>query len=112
MLIFSQEPFELIANETNDYATKFLVTPVDLPESSMFRQWADCDADDIKAYVGSQIYMGLCSKPKIGDYWSNTGVTLVLMGPLVMSRNNYQLLSSSLNLANNNNKSPQGSSRP
>lgn len=67
MLLFPQEAFELIANNTNDNATKFLDTLVDLTESSRFRQWADREANDIEAYVGLQICMELYSKPKIDD---------------------------------------------
>ena len=64
-LFFPQEPFELIAHETNQYALLHLDSPADLLPKPRFNYWEDVSVDEMKAHMGLQIYMGLTVIKKI-----------------------------------------------
>ena len=108
MLFFPQELFELMAYETNEYATICLDSPVDLPPKSRFQYWEDTTADEMKAYVGLQIYMGLTDKPAIKDYWATGDYDNTTRFCEVMSRNRYELLSWFMHFNDNNKQVSKG----
>ena len=62
-LLFPKSAFELICEQTNAYAMSFFDNPVDVSASSRFGKWVETTVNEMKAYVGLQIFMGLCSKP-------------------------------------------------
>jgi hypothetical protein len=109
LTIFTEEIFQLMATETNRYATQFFDSPVDfLPANSRFLAWSETSADEMKAYVGLQILMGLCSKPKLSDYWALHGTDGTPFFREVMSRNRYQLLNSFIHFNDNELRVPRG----
>ena len=106
-LFFPDSLLRLIVEETNRYAHQYLEAHPDLPPFSRFRSWHDTNSEEIKAYCGLQIAMGFCRKPEIADYWSTYWLTHTDFGS-VMSRNRYELLSSFLHFANNEDRIPRG----
>lgn len=107
-LLFPDEAFELICERTNSYASEFFDTPIDLPPASRYRNWVDCTVDEIKAYVGIQIMMRMCSKPQVTDYWALSDIDKTPGFREVMSRNRYQLISSFLHFCNNEERVARG----
>ena len=66
MLLFPNEAFELIAEQTNIYAEQFLSSEKDnLKNYSIFSKWEPTSVKEIKAYVGLQIFMGLVDKSSL-----------------------------------------------
>ena len=55
---------------TNLCALQYFDCPTDVPETSRFSGWFNCTINEMKAYVGLYILMGLCEKLIISDYWS------------------------------------------
>lgn len=107
-LLFPDEAFELICDRTNSYAVEYFDGAWDLPPHSRFAEWKDTTVNEVKAFIGLQIMMGLCSKPKIADYWSLGNVDATPGYRDVMPRNRYQLLCSFLHFCNNEERIPRG----
>ena len=99
-MMFPEGLHAKIALETNRYADQVLETK-ELGPKSRFRQWSNTDADEVKAFLGLRIAMGLCAKPTMEDYWSESWLTQTPNFGRVMSRNRYKLLSSFLHFADN-----------
>lgn len=104
-LLFPEYAFELIVEETNRYAAQYLQKYSDLhgelPLNSRFRNWTNCNVNEIKAYVGLQIFMGVCRKPSLKDYWSSEGVEQTPGFGKVMSRNAFQRICSFVHFNDN-----------
>ena len=62
---FTEELLEAIVHETNRYAAQYLATnhPDNTPE------W-QTNAEELKAYLGFMVLMGINELPEIRDYWS------------------------------------------
>ena len=98
--MFPDVLYENIAKETNRYASEVIESKV-LGPKSRFLKWTETNAQEIQAFLGLRIAMGLCTKPTIEDYWSETWLTNTPNFAQVMTRNRYKLLSSFLHFANN-----------
>ena len=96
-IIFPDEAFTVISNETNRYAGQCLDTPVE--PSSRFHAWNDTSPNEIRAFVALEIAMGLCQKPAHSDYWSGFWLTAVPFS-FVMSRNRFELLQTFVHFSN------------
>ena len=107
-LLFPEEAFQLMSNMTNKYALDFFDDPSGLLPKSRYNKWYECSANEMKAFVGIQIAMSLCFKPKISSYWANSGITMTPSFSDVMSRNRYQLLCSFLHFCDNSIRIPRG----
>ena len=107
-LLFPKSAFELICEQTNAYAMSLFDNPVDVSASSRFGKWVETSVNEMKAYVGLQIFMGLCSKPALADYWSLGSVDKTPGFGDVMSGNRYQLLCSFLHFNDNAEQVPRG----
>lgn len=106
MLFFPEAAFELIVEETNQYALNFFDNPAPLPPHSRFNHWVDTSVEEIKAYVGLEIAMGLCQKNSIEDYWETFHLTHTPFTD-VMPRNRFELISSFLHFSDNSIDRPE-----
>ena len=101
-LYFPDEVYNLLSNMINLYALQYFDQPCELSRSSRFLTWKDTTPNEVKTYVGIQIAMALCAKPKIEDYWrKKCQLTRTTGFADVMSRNRYQLLNSFLHFMDN-----------
>ena len=108
LLLFPDQAFELMAVETNRFALESLDTPAELPAYSRHRRWSDTTPDELKAFLGLQILIGLNPKPRIEEYW-RVGEPDSMPGfAEVMSRNRFQLLSTFLHFNDNSTRVPRG----
>jgi len=98
-LFFPNEAFQLIAMETNRYASQFLAGNI-LSTHSRYKKWKDTNVFEIQAYIALQIAMGISQKNELEDYWGTYWLTYLPFTE-VMSRNRFELLTSFLHFADN-----------
>ena len=60
-LFFTSALFQLVVDETNWYAAECL--------GEKFEYWEQVTVDELKAYLGFMILMGVVRLPSIADYW-------------------------------------------
>ena len=84
---------EMIANETNHYATCELTkNNLDVKRKSRLHLWQPTNKNEIRQFLGIVLYMGLVQYPKISDYWSTNPFYRNSFIPTIMSRNRFQTL--------------------
>ena len=64
LLFFPNELFQQIVTETNLYHEQTL-----LPDKTR-RSWAPIDQEEIKAFLGTAIAMGILNLPNVRSYWA------------------------------------------
>ena len=102
--VFDDDLFRHIVDQTNLYA---LQNP---PSSSHYR-WFDTSIEELKAFIGVRILMGLNVRHSYGDYWSQD---LYLEAPAVVTAfpiNRYSHLLSHLHFNDNQTFIPRGHDR-
>ena len=93
--IWGCDTFKFIAEQTNLYATQKGTSP-----------WENVSEDEMKAFFGIQVSMGLVRLPSLHDYWSTNpliGTPGIVKG---MSRKRFRSILSHLHL-NDNSRMPQ-----
>ena len=108
-LFFPDDLIEYIMNETNRYGDNVKREKCAGDDGSCrLKRWKPCDMDEISAFLGLQIAMGLCSKSSVDDYWSTALWLTYTPFTSVMGRNRYQILNSFLHFNNNENRKERG----
>lgn len=97
-----------MATETNRYAEYFFEKSVDLPPASRFRKWKPTQPQEMKAFIGLQIEMGLDWRYSVKDHWSTRWISPGSFGQ-IMSRDRYLLLQSFLHFSDNAKQPEKGS---
>ena len=87
---FPEELFVLMARETNRYAKQTLQRLGVLQEHSRLNKWTDTTAEEMKAFTGLQMAMGLVTKPALSMYWEETWIFATPGFGTVMSRNRWE----------------------
>ena len=93
-LIFGYEMVDLIVRETNRY------TRQKLANNARLEKWKDTTREEVKAYLGICLVMGINNLPRLAMYWSsdpfigNTGIQNV------MTKNRFEELSQYLHFSN------------
>ena len=64
-LLFPENLFSLIANETNKYADQ-----TQQKKGQNNNKWHQTDAKEIHAFIGMRIYMSIVNLPSMKMYWS------------------------------------------
>ena len=99
---FTDEVWELLVLETNRFAASVCGT------TPRARPWIDVSQQEMRAFFGELIYMGVCRLPRLGLYWT-TKCPLAIHGVAdVMSINDFQQLFRCLHLADNSAQIPVG----
>ena len=94
-LIFGDEMIDLIVRETNRYARQKLATNI-----ARLNKWQDTTRQEVKAYLGICLIMGINNLPRLAMYWSsdpfigNTGIQNVV------TKNRFEELSQYLHFSN------------
>ena len=57
---------DLLVEQTNRFATEERATVT----SPSCRPWHDVDREEVKAFVGNMMAMGICKLPRLEMYWS------------------------------------------
>ncbi|KAL9978523.1 hypothetical protein ACROYT_G016049 [Oculina patagonica] len=92
-LMFGEDLFDKIVEETNRYARQKLAD-----NQQRLAKWRDITKPELKAYFGICVIMGLNILPKVADYWSSD----IFMGnegiKRVMPKNRFEEISQYLHL--------------
>jgi len=102
-LIFDPSIIDLVVQETNQYARKKLAN-----ERTRLDKWKDLTAQELIAYFGMCIIMGINSLPRISMYWSsdsfigNSGVQNV------MTKNRFEEISQYIHFSDCSQEPPRG----
>lgn len=95
MLSVGDDFFQVLAENTNLHAAH-ISPPVNLdpaaPHATSDDKWVETNADEMKAYVGINIAMGLHSLPEYKDYWSEDTLLQVPYVSKIMTRTRYEKL--------------------
>ena len=106
-LYLTDELLSLIVRETNHYAKQFIAdNGADLKEFSNVRNWEDTTFDEMKAYLGILVLMGIVYKPRINMYWSTGTLLETPIFAKLMTRDRFLLLTKFLHFSNNDNFNP------
>ena len=65
---FTDEVWELLVVETNRFAAQFRASQ----SASRPRPWHDVTEEEMKAFVGMLMVMGICKLPRVENYWSTS----------------------------------------
>jgi hypothetical protein len=104
-LLIPDDLFEIIAEETNLFATQSL-TENDYKPCSRSHKWEPTNKDEMKRFFGLIMFMGLVRLPKLSDYWSTNDILSQSFPRTVMTRNRFELLLQYLHFADNDNINP------
>ena len=102
-LIFSDELIDLIVRETNRYARQKLAG-----NNTRLAKWHDVTRQELKAYFGICLVMGINNLPRLAMYWSsdpligNTGIQNI------MTKNRFEELSQYLHFSNSETEPQRG----
>ena len=100
--LFGDSIMDIIVTETNRYARQKLAN------TPRIEKWKDITKQELRAYFGICIIMGINNLPRIAMYWStdpfigNTGIQSV------MARNRFEELSQYLHFTNSETEPPRG----
>ncbi len=87
---------QLLVQQTNLYAAQYLErhSMVDMPAHSRIRDWRDVTADEMRAFLGLLLAMGVVRKATMSSYWNDGNKTWLTHTPSfgeVMTRNRFQV---------------------
>ena len=99
-LFFTDELMELIRDESNRYASQVM--------GSNFASWTPITTEELEAFFGFQLLMGLNPKPSVQDYWSTDPIFHYPPISDRISRDRYRDISRYFHLVDNNNLDPPG----
>jgi hypothetical protein len=91
-----QSIIDILVEETNLYAHQILNSQGDnLKPKSRMREWVDVTAEEMSAFLGLWLFMGMVRKPTIQSYWQENQETWLSNTPSfakVMRRDRFQLI--------------------
>lgn len=89
-LFFTDDLLSEIVKETNRYAREKIQKVTPLKKRSMWWSWTDVTLEEIKAFLGIVINMGMNPKPEISDYFSTDWVDYQPFFKDVLSKERFQ----------------------
>lgn len=98
LLFVDDDIMNLMVQETNKYASQ-KAERTNLLQARI-RQWKDTTTDELKIFLGIQIWMGLVQMPSVTSYWCKNILYSNEIKSL-MSRNRFELLLSHWHFADN-----------
>lgn len=101
------EIINLMVEETNLYATQYLIREKDIPPNSRLHDWTPTDPVEMRKFIGLLGWMGLVKVPELTNYWSRSELFSFSLPKTVMSRNRFELLLRFWHFANNEEAAPQ-----
>ena len=100
---FTHEVWDLLVTETNRYAQ------ANLSHTPSARAWTDVTTDEMKAFVGLLLLLGIIKLPRLEMYWQTKNEFIGTPGIAdVMSRNRFEQIYRFLHLADSTYQIPAG----
>lgn len=94
--MFDEAVISKVVEQTNIYA-----------EQKQSKNWTDITADELKAYIGCHIIMGIHKLPNLKAYWSSDPLLRVDAVADTMTENRFEKITQNLHLNNNENILPK-----
>lgn len=102
----------ILVEETNRYAHQLLDSRSDdLGPHARLRKWEDVSVEEMSAFLGLWLSMGIVKKPTIPSYWQNSNKLWLYNIPSfskVMTRDRFQSILQCLHANNNTTAVPRG----
>ena len=100
-LFFSDDLLDMIVEESNRYAAQVM-------GNERYREWRKITKEEVKAFFGFSILMGIDHLPSVDDYWSKD--PLLHYAPIAdrIPRWRFRELSRSLHFVDNDHLAPRG----
>ncbi|XP_046380083.2 piggyBac transposable element-derived protein 3-like [Haliotis rufescens] len=98
--------FDLLVRETNRYAEQYLQGRTLSPQSRA-RAWRPVDREEMRAFLGLLLAMGVVRKPTIASYWNEGDKNWLASTPSfggIMPRNRFQVIMRFLHCNDNSHK--------
>ena len=100
---FTEDVWALLVTETNRYAQQ------NLSEKPSARVWTEVSVEEMKAFIGLLITMGIVKLPRFTMYWQKSSCFISTGGIFdVMSKTRFQGIFRFLHLADSSQEIPQG----
>ncbi|XP_048244365.1 uncharacterized protein LOC125376709 [Haliotis rufescens] len=102
--------FDLLVRETNRYAEQYLQGRTLSPQSRA-RAWRPVDREEMRAFLGLLLAMGVVRKPTIASYWNEGDKNWLASTPSfggIMPRNRFQVIMRFLHCNDNSVAVPRG----
>ncbi|XP_044765983.1 piggyBac transposable element-derived protein 4-like isoform X1 [Coccinella septempunctata] len=96
-----------IVNQTNLYATQFLLNDDRISNQSSVKKWEPTTRAEIIHFIGLLGYTGIVRMNTLRDYWSQKWILRSEVARSVMSRNRFELLLKMLHFSDNE-QCPEG----
>ena len=94
-LFFTDAIIADIAQQSNLYYKK---------KGKVINNWRDITPNEIKAFLGIILAMGLVDLPKFTDYWAKDGIVMVPWFSSIMTRTRFYEILSNIHLSNDENQ--------
>lgn len=108
----NESVIDILVEETNRYAgQKIADTYEHLKPNSRLNDWEDVTKEEMSAFLGLWLAMGIIRKPSIESYWNETQKTWLYNTPefsKIMRRDRFQLILQCLHANDNNLAIPRG----
>ena len=85
--MFTDTVWQFLVDKTNDYATHKL--PKHTSARSLYNNWTNVTINEMKAFIGIILNMGILRLTRIKDYWSTSQTCNIPFFRQVMSRNRF-----------------------
>lgn len=106
-VLFDENILQKLVFETNLYASqKTKPQPVDTPSASSY-SWTDTNVEEIKAFIGCLIVMGIHQLPHLKNYWSSDPALGVPFISEVMSARRFKKLVENIHCNDNTTNTPR-----
>lgn len=102
-LLFGDQTLDLIVRETNRYARQKLIN-----KPAQLAKCEDVTSEELRAYFGLCIIMGINSLPRIAMYWSSDSFIGNMGIQNVMTKNRFEAISQFLHFSDSTREPQQG----
>jgi hypothetical protein len=100
-LLFTDELLQRISDESNKYAKECM-------GADKYSRWSDVSAEELKAYLGLCIMMGVVNLPSFDDYWSKDQMLHYTPIAKRIARNRFKDIFRYLHFVDNSTLAPRG----
>ncbi|KAL8597809.1 hypothetical protein ACOMHN_004924 [Nucella lapillus] len=106
-LVFPLEAYNIMARETNLYARQLLLAS-GVSEERLYDRFQPTTVDEIRAYIGLQMFMNVVPVPQRTFYWKEGSPFYNNWVASIMSKNRFEQLAKYFHLADSTKAVPRG----
>ena len=110
-LFLTDQFFEIISEQTNLYAERYIASHPDERCYCCSQLWVPTSRDDIRKFLALYLLAGIIQKPALSQYWSTDPLLQASVFNCVVSRNRFQVIPQFIHFADNTFSYPRDSNR-